>query len=211
MDSVKVLSQILKESTAPIKVLEIGPGHFPIINEISKSLIAMAHFESIDHEINYDGNFEKSGNHSVHFKDNFLKFKNTTNYNVIIDRLCWHEQKLENRKIYLDKVYDMLLPDGLFICEHSLFHSEVYFHEDYLLFDSESKTLFIQTGDLIESCKVIPDSMTIEKEILDQGFRIKKFICDPSKKVICNRNHNHKPQKSDPDHLLLVAEKNSLP
>ena len=181
-------------------ILEIGPGNNSVFNAID---IGKHRLDTVDLiEVHSLGEF-----HS-HFKTNFLKFSPNRNYQIIIDRLCWHETPRNLHESYLFNINKILTNDGIFIGEHSVYHDELDFFEDNLLFDNDLKTLFEQVGESASHAKYIPHSREIEKLFISNNFKIINFHCPPDKKVICNRKDNN-IRISDPDLLFFCVQKSS--
>ena len=198
MEIIKTINE-LAENRPSLSLLEIGPGENPIINLIDKDIKKILNYEAIDREYKSTTNRIK--------KSDFLDFKSEKKFDIIIDRLCWHEQSSKNRLKYLKHTIQNLKHGGHFICEHAIHHKKIDFLENNLLYDETSFQLFKQQGEEISVVKFIPPAEYIEKELIENKFILKKFICTPSKKIICNRQSPQTPLKTDPDHLFFMAQK----
>lgn len=198
------LLSITKEKTKTSKnvnILEIGPG-----NNLSLSINFLNTNRCLYHTVDFNHLDSLNKNHQ-HFISDFLYVQLDTTYDIIIDRCVWHEQDIRNRQKYLKKIYSLLKKDGYFFGEHATYHTTINFQEDDLLFDHEKKVLYQQKNDVIKAVKYIPKALKIEQDLQLNNFKIIRFICDPTKKIICNRS-TPIPRPGDPDHLYFQTQKN---
>ena len=202
MDTINTIKKLVKK-TPYLSLLEIGPGENPITNQLDQETIEILDYQAIDREI-------QSNQLNIRKKE-FLNFESEKKFDIIVDRLCWHEQSTKDRLVYLKNTQHALKPSGHFVCEHAVYHKNMDFLQDDLLYDETSYQLLRQRDTIIEVVKFIPPAQFIEKELIDHDFILKKFICSPSKKVICNRNSPAKPLMTDPDHLFFIAQKSFGP
>lgn len=180
-----------------LKILEIGPGKNPSTNEYS-----------LEHQTySVDNEVQKSSDiHTQHYYGNFLNTEFEVKFDLIIDRLTFHEQCLNQRHLYLNKIHKNLTDNGKFICEHAIYHKNLMFFEDDLLYDDSTNLLYQQKANKTEMVKCIPPAREIEGLLIMNHFNILEFTCDPSKKIICNRADTN-TKASDPDHLFFCVEK----
>jgi len=182
---------LIKKDLSALRVLEIGPGKNPILN---KKDFSETFF--IDKEFQYEGPNK--------INKNFLDFKSDLKFDLIFERLCWHEQNKNNWNNFLDNVISHLSPNGLFISEHAIGHKEMAFEEDSLHYDEETMQLWDLSRDII--LRFIPSSNFIENILIEKKLNIKFFKIPFGKKVIFERN-NSQTKSTDPDLLQLIAQK----
>ena len=185
------------QNHSSLKILEIGPGKNP-----STSVYSSKHQTySVDNEEQTSLDIN-----SQHYHGNFLDIEFEVKFDLIIDRLTFHEQYLDLRCLYLQKIHNLLQRDGKFICEHAISHKNLMFFEDDLLFDDSTNLLYQQKGIETKIVKCIPTARELEDLLIMNHFNILEFKCSPSKKIICNRAETT-PRDSDPDHLFFCVEK----
>ena len=119
---------------------------------------------------------------SQHYHGDFLDIEFEVKFDLIIDRLTFHEQNLDHRNLYLKKIYNLLQNNGNFICEHAISHKNLMFFEDDLLFDSSTNLLYQQKGNETKIVKCIPTARELEDLLIVNHFKILEFKCSPSKK-----------------------------
>ena len=198
MEVINTITELARNKSS-LSLLEIGPGDNPITDLVNQEIKDILKYEAIDKEY-------QSTTLNIK-KIDFLNFKSLNKFDIIIDRLCWHEQSAKTRLMYLKHTFQTLKIGGHFICEHAIHHNSMDFLENDLLYDEASFQLFKQQNEIINVVKFIPPAEYIEKELIDHQFILKKFICSPSKKIICNRHFPQTPIKTDPDHLFFMAQK----
>ncbi len=189
-----------KKISDNVNILEIGPGNNP-----SLSINFLETHKCTYHTVDFTG-LNSLNKYHQHFISDFLLTELKRSYDIIIDRCAWHEQDLFTRHKYVKKIYCLLKKDGCFIGEHAIYHKSIKFEEDYLLFDEDKKVLYQQKNGIIETVKYIPETQQIESDLKLNKFEILKFICDPTKKIICNRSIPT-PRQGDPDHLYFLTQK----
>ena len=171
--------------------LEVGPGDNPILNE-----------STFHQTIFIDNEFQETSKNKIN--ENFLTFKSQKKFDLIYDRLCWHEQNKNDWHLFLKNIIHHLMPGGLFISEHAIFHNNLLFEETYLSYNqltNELKNLRNKN-----SIRFIPESRYIENCLMKSNLEIKYFTVPFGTKVILERS-NTQIKNTDPDLLKLIAKK----
>lgn len=184
-------ANFLDKNLSECRALEVGPGNNPNLLENN--------FKEV---IYIDNEFEDNSPNRIN--KNFLNFKNPTKFDVIYERLCWHEQNKTDWDLFLQNVIHHLSPGGIFISEHAIAHKKMYFEESTLHYDSISMELIDTKKD--KAIRFIPDSFFIEQTLIDKKLNILYFKIPFGTKVILERR-DHQTKNTDPDLLQLIAKK----
>ena len=171
--------------------LEVGPGDNPILKE-----------KYFHQTIFIDNEFQETSKNKIN--ENFLAFKSKRKFDLIYDRLCWHEQNKNNWHLFLNNIINHLAPGGVFISEHAIYHENLLFEETYLSYNQLTKEL--NNLENKNSIRFIPESRYIEKCLIENNLEIKFFTIPFGTKVILERN-NTQTKNTDPDLLKLIAKK----
>ena len=183
----------MSKQISEIKALEIGPGDNPVLNE-----------EEFLRTYYIDNEFKKNTTYKIN--KNFLSFSHKESFDLICERLCWHEQNKNNWHQFLDNVINHLSPNGIFISEHAISHERMSFAEDYLEYDKKAWSFIVRA--LILQFAFYSSSFYIEKTLLIKNLNIKYFKIPFGQKVILNRS-DPQTRKTDPDLLQLIAQKST--
>ena len=189
----EIYKNFLSKQISEITALEIGPGDNPFLNE--KEFLRTYYI---------DNEFEKSTAYKIN--KNFLSFSHEESFDLIYERLCWHEQNKNDWHKFLDNVINHLAPNGIFISEHAISHEEMNFADGHLEYDKNNMELY--SKGINSAIRFIPPSFYIEKALLSKNLNIKYFKIPFGKKVILNRN-NPKTKNTDPDLLQLIVQKSA--
>lgn len=186
-----ICANLIRNNLSDLDALEIGPGKNPYLKEKD--------FKKV---IFVDNEFETETNNKIN--KNFLTFKSSNKFDVIFERLCWHEQNRNDWIDFLDNVIDHLKPGGLFISEHAISHKKMMFSEEKLYYNSHSMELIDNSKN--KPIRFIPNSFFIESFLIKKNLNIKYFKIPFGKKVILERK-NTQTKNTDPDLLQLIAQK----
>ncbi|MAW07695.1 MAG: hypothetical protein CME61_05375 [Halobacteriovoraceae bacterium] len=189
----EIYKNFLPKQISEIKALEIGPGDNPLLNE--KEFFRTYYI---------DNEFETNSANKIN--KNFLSFNHKESFDLIFERLCWHEQNKNDWHQFLDNVINHLAPNGIFISEHAISHERMSFAEDYLEYDKNKMELY--SKGINSAIRFIPPSFYIEKTLLSKNLNIKYFKIPFGQKVILNRS-NPQTRNTDPDLLQLIAQKST--
>ena len=184
-------ANFLDKSLRECQALEIGPGNNPILIE--------SEFKEV---LFVDNEFKNQSHNQIN--ENFLNFKSANKFDLIYERLCWHEQNKTNWNLFLNNVIKHLSPGGIFISEHAISHKRMSFEDSKLFYDSSSMELFQTKKN--KAIRFIPDSFFIEKALISKELNIMYFKIPFGTKVIIERN-DHQTRNTDPDLLQLIAQK----
>lgn len=187
------------EEKTNLKILEIGPGTKPLFNKPPLQKHQIFAIDKIKDS--------ERLNNITFIHGDFLSSQFDIKFDYIFDRLTLHEQNINERELYLNKIKHLLSENGEYICEHGIYHNQMEFDEEDLLYNNNTHLLYQQKDEVIKIVKYIPPAFEIEKQLLNKGFKIIEFLCDSSKKIICNRKSDI-PKISDPDHLYFRVKKN---
>ena len=183
----KFLQKKMTDSIA----LEIGPGNNPAICKTRvKSILYV------------DNEFES--NCSERVNKNFLKFKTCQRFDLIYERLCWHEQNKKNWHRFLENVIEHLAPGGIFISEHAINHKDMNFDKKLLFYNQ--KTMELHDLFTNKAIRFIPSALFVENTLIEKKLNIKYFKIPFGTKVILERR-NTQTKYTDPDLLQFIAQK----
>ena len=171
--------------------LEVGPGDNPALGE-----------NTFYQTIFIDNEFKESSGNKIN--ENFLTFKSQKKFDLIYDRLCWHEQNKNDWHKFLNNIIYHLAPGGLFISEHAIYHKNLLFEESYLSYNQLTNELNNLKNK--SSIRFIPEARYIENSLIEGNLEIKYFTIPFGTKIILERS-NTQTKNTDPDLLKLIAKK----
>lgn len=192
----------VKSSSSQWKILETGCGIGSVL-ERSTEHFNLLGLDYIKKAIDM-ANSRQLGERFQFLEGDVAKMNWQKEFDLIIDSHCLHCLiKKEDRKKYFKGVKKALAPQGIFTFESMVAHNEMNF-SDYFLYLEDERTLLKQIGkDVVPVRKILP-AKEIEKELLNEGFKIIYFTVVMGKKVIPD-SKRETSVKEDPDLLRVIC------